>query len=348
MSDGDDGALPEPLTPSGCSMQRVREMRLDVVRLANSTLWSLPNHQAALAGFKLMVASWHQVPSGSIPDDDGLLCSLAGLGQDVRKWMSIRNDALREFVRCSDGRLYHPAVSDSVIASLSLSHSARDRKRRQREREKEGDKSLIRLVGGTDVAQTSAAIPHRCHGDVVPAPEGRHRDIVTDAQEGHGDVAARPQRCHGDVTVTSHQLARGRGEGRKEASKQKKGSWDIESTIPRAGAYWRTRARQPDADIDFVRTHVELDGKGQRRCNGFLMAAVEEEVFTAAGIDPTKTPISTAMIARWLMQGIRPDDINDAVWARTRKADYVIPNDLRYFDGFVQFEHQKRLAGKKL
>jgi hypothetical protein len=57
--------------------------------------------------------AWHQVPAGSLPDDETLIRKWAG----VPDWESVRNVALRGFVKCSDGRLYHRVICEKAFAA---------------------------------------------------------------------------------------------------------------------------------------------------------------------------------------------------------------------------------------
>jgi hypothetical protein len=85
-------------------------MPLDVVRLQNSETWAIADGWAAKALVNLWTRSWHQVPAGSLPDDDNLHRAWA----NVPDWESVRNVALRGFVKCSDGRLYHRVICEKV------------------------------------------------------------------------------------------------------------------------------------------------------------------------------------------------------------------------------------------
>ena len=62
----------------------------------------------------LWAASWHQVPAASLPNNDRTLAQLAGFGRYVEQWQAVRDDALRGFVECSDGRLYHRVVAEKA------------------------------------------------------------------------------------------------------------------------------------------------------------------------------------------------------------------------------------------
>jgi hypothetical protein len=62
-------------------------------------------------------AAWHQVPAASLPDDDRVLARYAGYGRAVEQWKLIREGALRGFVRCRDGRLYHRTLAEKANAA---------------------------------------------------------------------------------------------------------------------------------------------------------------------------------------------------------------------------------------
>jgi hypothetical protein len=89
-------------------------MPLDVVRLRDSDLAALEEPAACWAAVLLWCASWHQLPAASLPDDDRILAQLAGFGRVIKEWMKVRPGALRGWLICSDGRLYHPVVSEKA------------------------------------------------------------------------------------------------------------------------------------------------------------------------------------------------------------------------------------------
>ncbi|HET7255578.1 MAG TPA: hypothetical protein VFJ46_17615 [Xanthobacteraceae bacterium] len=106
--------LPSPLTPADCDLRSVPSMLLDVQRFRDSDLVVLEDPEAVLAAILLWGAAWHQVPAASLPDDDRMLAQLAGYGKVVKAWKKVREGALRGFVMCSDGRLYHPVVAEKA------------------------------------------------------------------------------------------------------------------------------------------------------------------------------------------------------------------------------------------
>lgn len=89
-------------------------MPLQVARLRDSDLAAEAHPEACWYAVLLWAASWHQLPAGSLPDNETVLARLCGLGRDLKTFRKHRRDALRGFVLCSDGRLYHPVVAEQV------------------------------------------------------------------------------------------------------------------------------------------------------------------------------------------------------------------------------------------
>jgi len=89
-------------------------MPLDVVRLRDSDISAITTGDEFRCAVLIWCASWHQVPAASIPDDDIVLAQLAGFGRVVKEWKKVRDGALRGWIKCSDGRLYHPVVAEKA------------------------------------------------------------------------------------------------------------------------------------------------------------------------------------------------------------------------------------------
>jgi hypothetical protein len=108
---------PDPLVPADVDLRDFAFMPLDVARLRDSDLTSEETPESCWAALLLWCAAWHQVPAGSVPDSDQWLAKTAGYvsrGRIDKGWAEIRTGALRGFVTCSDGRLYHPVVCEKV------------------------------------------------------------------------------------------------------------------------------------------------------------------------------------------------------------------------------------------
>lgn len=130
--------MQEPLVPPDVDLRAFEYMPLDTTRLLDSDLFALSTGEEFKAAVALWCKSWHQVPAGSLPNDDRVLAHLSGAGT---RWAKVRAIALRGWVECSDGRLYHPLIATKAIEAWEsrIKHGTKreaDRKRLQDWREK--------------------------------------------------------------------------------------------------------------------------------------------------------------------------------------------------------------------
>lgn len=109
--------LPPPLVPAEVDLRSFETMPLAVQLVRDSRFVSEVKPEAFRAGFLLWCASWHQVPAGSVPDNDVELAKLAGYGFAVGAWKKLRREALMKFILCSDGRYYHEEVSQRAVSA---------------------------------------------------------------------------------------------------------------------------------------------------------------------------------------------------------------------------------------
>jgi hypothetical protein len=119
--------MKEPLVPAGLDLREFDWMPLEVKRLRDSDLSVLAPGDAFRAAVLLWCAAWHQVPAGSLPADNRLLANLAGYGRDLKGWASVKADAMRGFIECTDGRLYHPLVCEKAIEADEQRNKQRKR-----------------------------------------------------------------------------------------------------------------------------------------------------------------------------------------------------------------------------
>lgn len=133
----------KPFTPPDLDLRDFPYMPLDVVRLVDSDLTAIATGDEFKAAVLLWCKSWHQVPAASLPDDDRMLAHLAGFGRDIKEWKKVREIALRGFVKCDDGRLYHPVIAEKA-------NDAADAKRKQREKTANATAARKRKSGNRD------------------------------------------------------------------------------------------------------------------------------------------------------------------------------------------------------
>lgn len=114
-----------PLTPTDCNCQGLSFMPLEVSRLVDSDLVALSTGDEFKAAFILWAKAWTQVPAASVPDDDRILARWVGCS--LNEWLGLREMALRGWVKCSDGRLYHPLIADLAVKANEKRRGQSDR-----------------------------------------------------------------------------------------------------------------------------------------------------------------------------------------------------------------------------
>lgn len=125
--------LPDPLVAAEVDLRDFAYMQFDVYRLRNSKAWRVCKRDPAMAFYmmNLWLASWHEVPAASLEDDDEALADYAMC--DMKKWSKIKATALRGWIKCSDGRLYHSTVAEKALAAWERKIAQRDRTQKARE-----------------------------------------------------------------------------------------------------------------------------------------------------------------------------------------------------------------------
>jgi hypothetical protein len=122
-------ALPDPFSPHEADLRAFGFMPLDVGRLRRSKTWLIAKRrpQIGFYAMNLWMESWHQLPAGSLEPDDDLLADMAMCPPD--QWAEVRDDVMRGWTLCSDGRLYHPVVAEKVNEAWEMRRAHSDRAR---------------------------------------------------------------------------------------------------------------------------------------------------------------------------------------------------------------------------
>jgi hypothetical protein len=131
---------PEPFSTPDCDLRGLEWMPLDAANLLDSDLFLESTGDEFKAAIALICASWRQVPAGSLPRNEGSLAMLAR----TQHWTEVRTMALRNWVLCSDGRLYHPIVAAKAMEALPLRQEyvhkkSSEAERKERERKERKD-----------------------------------------------------------------------------------------------------------------------------------------------------------------------------------------------------------------
>lgn len=127
MSDRPEAPYPAETRAKGWRFE------VDMETVKQSDTW-LRAKTGAMRGALLLLwsESWQQTPCGTLPDDDELLALL--LDMEADEFVSKRAVLLRGWWRAADGRLYHPVITERVLAMLDkrMSDAGRAAARRAR------------------------------------------------------------------------------------------------------------------------------------------------------------------------------------------------------------------------
>lgn len=169
----------EPLTPPDCDLQNFPFMPLHVARLRDSDLAAEAHPEACWYAVLLWSAAWHQLPAASLPDNETVLARLCGLGRDLKTFRKHRAEAMRGFVLCSDGRLYHPVVAELARVSWEgkqqqrwRSELARIKKANQRNGTNAPSPTFEEFTAGLSLGKTDPG-PRSVPRDTVDCPPGQ-------------------------------------------------------------------------------------------------------------------------------------------------------------------------------
>ena len=159
-----------PLTPIDCELQGFPFTPVFRARLFGSSFHARATDAEWRSGVTLWLKSWDQVPAGSLPDDDIDLCRLAELGRDLKTWKKLRAGAMRGWVLCSDGRLYHPVVAEGVNEAWQgmQSDEAARRTGRERKRAQRGAENRAAILSKTDGHCTHCDCEITTHDHTLP------------------------------------------------------------------------------------------------------------------------------------------------------------------------------------
>jgi uncharacterized protein YdaU (DUF1376 family) len=119
--------LPPPPLPPDIDFSKIDGFFLDTVKLLGSELVILSTGDEFKAAVLLWCHAWKQSPACSLPDDDRLLAGFARVAP--ARWRKLRAMALRGFVKCADGRLYHRVLAGDAMRAWDAVQRQRARTR---------------------------------------------------------------------------------------------------------------------------------------------------------------------------------------------------------------------------
>ena len=199
-------APPTPMVPESCDLRDLPSIMLDR-SIATSNLGMLSTGDEFKAAILLYEAAYDQQPAGSLPREDQ---ALAFLSRAASKWSKVRSMALRGWIECSDGRLYHPVTAEKVLV-VWISRL------RQRLRSKAGGaKKNGREISDGDILQDQITDALTCLERVAPGnrevikwraqvPKGSATGTATGTTSGAAEalptapLQAVPDECQGEA-----------------------------------------------------------------------------------------------------------------------------------------------------
>lgn len=150
-------ALQEPLTTEAHDVSGLDGFLLNTEKLMASELWALATGDEFKAAVGLWCRAWKQSPPGSLPNDERVLAAFSGAGAN---WRRVRDVALRGFVECSDGRLYHTTLCEDAIRAAEAKRKRHDRTKNAT-KARSGQRDDERDADRNDTQEGNVTPPHR-------------------------------------------------------------------------------------------------------------------------------------------------------------------------------------------
>lgn len=186
-----DTTLPDPLVPAEVDLNGYGFMPMLHHRVLQSTLFIKSTGDEFKAAFALWCASWSEKPAGSLPDDDEMLEHLSR----SKTWKKVRDRAMHGWIRCSDGRLYHPTLAPLAIDAWARREEFREvqenretRQERWRAKVKELSEAL-RALGVTPPRNASLEKLEAMLRDAQPSQRETVRDVAETSRRDAAEMA---------------------------------------------------------------------------------------------------------------------------------------------------------------
>jgi hypothetical protein len=221
---------PEPMVSAEVELRSLPYVPLHI-RLFRSETWIKASVEArAVIPHLFAIAYTEQTPAGSLPDDDEVIAWLVHL--DVAPWRTIRDEALHGWIKCRDGRLYHPFLAEIVNGVWPSSRAGTERVNRrwgtkqhtaqQQQRRKNARKTLAkRGQSASYKGQGRENPPSKRKGvplPVVPPHEGGTARPPSSSLDERGRTAPDPATTIRDPLEIARRLSRSGGQIRPDGA----------------------------------------------------------------------------------------------------------------------------------
>lgn len=194
--------LPNPPYPVDINAKGWR-LELDYVAWERSDGWTLLSESERPFLMMILLQSWRQVPCGSLPESDLLLCRLAGL--DSGQWLELKPRILSGWFLATNHRYYHPLIIERVenmqrvrgdASTRQARFRARDvaaRPRNPAQKQQEVDHWLATLPPERAQALSDELVGARSAGQAIVSPGAWLREV-----NARWDEAGRPVLHYGE------------------------------------------------------------------------------------------------------------------------------------------------------
>ncbi|MYN14971.1 hypothetical protein GSY71_17685 [Pusillimonas sp. TS35] len=125
--DGSNPPYPSDVNAKGWRLE------IDYLAWERSDGWTLLSESERPFLIMILWQSWRQVPCGSLPESDLLLCKLAGV--DSGQWQDLKPRILSGWFLATNRRYYHPLLIERVEDMLRAREGASNRQARFRARD---------------------------------------------------------------------------------------------------------------------------------------------------------------------------------------------------------------------
>jgi len=170
--------------PADCDCTDLDGFMLNVERLMASELVALSSHEVVAAALFLWCRAWKQKPAASLPDDERVLAAFSRL--PLPRFRKLRDEALRGFVKCSDGRFYHPVLAEEARKAFERKTAFRKKRETDAERLRKWRETQRETGGETsDETRFVAEGQGQGQGQVVK----KEREEKTAGQAGGAEYA---------------------------------------------------------------------------------------------------------------------------------------------------------------
>jgi len=132
--------LPDPPYPAD-TKARGYHQPVDLNRAMTSRTWLLADPECRPWLWQLWLLSWGNIPVGTWEPDDAMIA--AAIGCKLEFLIGHREQLLRGWVRHSDGRLYHPFITEQVLEMLGHRRVTAERQKRFREANKDRHNAAV-------------------------------------------------------------------------------------------------------------------------------------------------------------------------------------------------------------